>query len=265
MRFAQDPDYNCTAYIQKRLLLATTLISLFGQWSANRYVRNGWQLSRDQIPKEIKQARIGGESSSLFAYWIEVRYLFSNYFLNVSIYVFYQRIHFMSDSLVTNVSTPSYSVIHSIYYHIECATIKYLRERPATQFWKRSNQQQSPRSTETESDVCADWAEGYIQISHSGWTIAIILPSSVKPDIRMFQLGTFILPIYVQKTVIIKCMHCITAYYICNMSNKTVLSSIVIFSFCLHINILSPGKLSAETLRLNSERLATALDGKLIL
>ena len=125
MRFAQDPDYNCTAYIKKRLLRATTLISLFGRWPANRYVRNGWQLSRDKIPKEIKQARISGErhyfpyrpyfrrrlplllSSSLFACWIEVRHLFLNYFLNLSIFVFHQRIRFMSDSLVTNVSTPS--------------------------------------------------------------------------------------------------------------------------------------------------------------
>ena len=133
MRFAQDSDYNCTAYIKKRLLRATTLISLFGRWPAKRYVRNEWQLLRDLIPKEIKQARIGGErhyfpycpyfrrrsplllSSSLFAYWIEVRYLFLNYFLNVSIYVFYQRIRFMIDSPVTNVSTPSSRAFHSIY------------------------------------------------------------------------------------------------------------------------------------------------------
>ena len=60
-------------------------------------------------------------------------------------------------------------------------------------------------------------------------------------------------------------MDCITAYYICNMSNKTVLSSIIFF-FCLHINLLNPGKLSAKTLRLNGERLAIAiaLDRKLL-
>ena len=49
-------------------LRATTLISLFGRWPANRYVRKGWQLSHDQIPKEIKQARIDGERPYYFPY-----------------------------------------------------------------------------------------------------------------------------------------------------------------------------------------------------
>ena len=79
MRFAQDPDYNCTAYIKKHLLGAATLISLFGRWPANRYVWNGWQISRDQIPIEIKQYRIGGERH-YFPYRPHFRRRFGRYY-----------------------------------------------------------------------------------------------------------------------------------------------------------------------------------------